>query len=175
MSNDLDFSFDHAVPGDTLLGGAGQLGRVAWLGKRLRENDLYLLQDGAFSKLLFNEVLECFVGGQFIATIVLGFSFIERTIAGRLSHVGEKVAAKGSSEQLIAAALQRKWLTETEHDHINELRTLRNPVVHFREHLAEARPEVKAALNARSTVQMLEDDAKKILEAAIHVLGKTSL
>jgi hypothetical protein len=47
--------------------------------------------------------------------------------------------------------------------------------VHFREHLAETRPEVKAALKARSTIQMLETDAKKILEAAIHILGKTSL
>jgi len=175
MPNDLDFSLDYAVPGDVLLGGTGRLGRMAWLGKQLRENDLYLLQDGALSKLIFNEVLECFISGQFIATIILGFSFIERTIAGRLSHVGEKAASKGSSEELIATALQRNWLTKTEHDHINELRTLRNPIVHFREHLAETRPEVKAALNARSTAQMLETDAKQILEAAIHVLGKTAL
>lgn len=175
MPNDFDFSFDHAVSGDALLGGTGQLGRMSWLGKRLRENDLYLLQDGTFSKLLFNEILECFVGGQFIATIVLGFSFIERTIAGRLSHVGKKAAARGSSEELIESALQWEWLTQTEHDHINELRTLRNPIVHFREPLTETRPEVKATLNARSTAQMLETDAKKILEAAIHVLGKTSL
>lgn len=174
MPNDFDFSFDHAVTGDALLGGAGQLGRISWLGKRLRENDLYLLQDGAFSKLLFNEILECFVGGQFIATIALGFSFIERTIAGRLSHIGEKAAAKGCSKQLIEAALQRKWLTQTERDHIDELRALRNPIVHLREY-SRILPEVKAALNARSAAQMLETDAKQILEAAIHVLSKTSL
>ena len=131
MPNDFDFSLKHAVPGDALLGGTGQLGRMSWISKRLCENDLYLLQDGTFSKLLFNEVLECFVGGQFIAVIVLGFSFIERTIAGRLSYIGEMDAAKGNSEQLIKAAFKQGWLTQAEYDHVNELRILRNPIVHF--------------------------------------------
>ncbi|MBK6973514.1 MAG: hypothetical protein IPH26_11435 [Sterolibacteriaceae bacterium] len=146
MPAEIDYTFDHPVRGDAVLG-AGRLGRVAWLGKRLRDDDLYLLQDGAFSKLLFNEVLECFVGGQFIATIVLGFSLIERSIAGRLSHIGQTSVAKGgTSEQLIDAAFNLGWLTGTERDRINDVRKLRNAVVHFREHRAEDRPEVKAAL-----------------------------
>lgn len=90
MPNSIDYSLDHPVSGSQLLGGSDRLGRVTWLSKHIHDDDLYLLQDGAFSKLLLTEVLETFVSGQFIATVFLGFSFIERTIAGRLYFMGEK-------------------------------------------------------------------------------------
>ena len=119
MPNNIDFSPDRAITGSDLLGGSGRLGRVEWLAKHFSAGDLYLLQDGAFSQLLFTDVLETFVGGQFIATIILGFSFIERTIAGRLFFVGEKDAAMGKSEALLNAALRKGWLTIDEHAHLN--------------------------------------------------------
>lgn len=175
MSDELEFSLDVTVSGDELLSGTGRLGRIVWLAQRIRKDDLFLLQDGSFSKLLFNETIECFVGGQFIATVVLGFSLVERAIAGRLSHVGDKKAAKGRSEELLVSALKKGWLSQTEFDQIKALGALRNPVVHFREHLSMSRPEVKATVNGRNISQMLESDAKRILELAIHVLGKTAL
>lgn len=175
MSDELDFSLDVTVSGVELLSGTGRPGRIGWVAQRIRKDDFFLLQDGVFSKLLFNETIECFVGGQFIATIVLGFSLIERAIAGRLSHVGDKKAAKGRSEELMVSALNKGWLSQTEFDHIKELRALRNPVVHFREHLDKSRPEFRATVNEQETSQMLESDARRILEAAIHVLGKTAI
>jgi len=176
MASDFDYSFDTAVRGESLLAGSGCLARAAWLNKMLRHDDLFLLQDGAYSRILLNELLECFIAGRFIATIVLGFSLVEREIAGRLWFNGDKAAAKGSSQELIDAAVDRNWLTPDERDQINDLRKLRNPIVHFRDHLSESRPEVKAALNARSTEQQLEKDAKIILEATIRVaLAKTAL
>ena len=48
MSHDLDFSFDVSVSGEQLLDGNGQLGRVAWLSKRIRRDDFFLLQDGSY-------------------------------------------------------------------------------------------------------------------------------
>lgn len=175
MVKKLDFSFDRTVTGEELLVGSGRLGRLAWLAKRIPEKDLYLLQDGAFSQFLFSEVSESFVNGQFIATIVLGFSFIERTIAGRLSFVSEKNAAKGTSEQLIDAALAKGWVTTEEKKLLNNLRALRNPIVHFKEPLAQNRPEIRALMEAKTASQLLEHDAKNILEAMIHVLNKTAL
>lgn len=174
MSDDLDFSLDISVSGEELLGGTDQMGRVAWLSQRIRRDDFFLLQDGSFSKLLFGELLECFVNGQFIATAILGFSLIERTIAGRLSHIGERAEGK-SSRQLLRSALDRKWITQLEFDSLDKLRNVRNPLVHFKDHLAPNRPEVKAVVSGRDTAQLLEADAKRILEATIHVLGKTAL
>ena len=175
MSNDLDFSFDVSATGEQLLGGSGQFVRGAWLSQRIRRDDFFLLQDGSFSKLLFAEVLECYVSGHFIATAVLAFSLIERTIAGRLSHIGREAEAKGTSQELLRAALNRHWITQNEYDQIDALRDLRNPIMHFKDHLAPNRPEVKAAMSGRDTRQLLESEAKSILEAAIHVLGKTAL
>lgn len=133
------------------------------------------MQDGTLSQLLFKEVLSSFVAGQYIATIVLGFSLIERTVAGRLAFSGDKSAASAKSETLLMNALERGWLKKEEHEHLNELRRLRNPIVHFRDHLSGTRPEIRADLNARTTEQVLETDAKRILEAAIYVLQKTAL
>ena len=175
MKTEFDFSFDRPVHGEELLGGTGQLPRASWVAKRIREDDIYFMQDGTFSQLLFKEALNSFVAGQFIATIVLAFSLIERTVAGRLAFVGEKSAARAKSEILLKGALERGWLRTEEHKLLDELRELRNPIVHFRDHLSDTRPEVRAALSARTTEQVLEVDAKQILEAAIHVLQKTAL
>lgn len=175
MKTEFDFSFDRPVHGEELLGGTGQLARASWLAKRVREDDIYFMQDGTLSQLLFKEALSTFVAGQYIATIVLAFSLIERTVAGRLAFVGEKSAALAKSEALLKSALEHEWLRTEEHELLDELRKLRNPIVHFRDHLSETRPEVRAALNARTTEHVLEGDAKQILEAAIHVLQKTAL
>lgn len=112
---------------------------------------------------------------RLIATVVLGFSLIERTIAGRLSFNSERKAAGGTSEELVNAALNKKWLTPEEYANLNALRKLRNPIVHFRDHLDASRPEVKALLSAKTTAQIIEEDAKKVVEATIHVLNKTAL
>ena len=93
----------------------------------------------------------------------------------RLAFVGERSAALAKSEALLKSALERGWLRTEEHELLDDLRKLRNPIVHFRDHLSETRPEVRAALSAQTTKQVLESDAKKILEATIHLLDKTSI
>jgi len=176
MSSEFDFSFDRPVYGEELLAGTGHLARAAWLAKHVRSDDIYFMQDGTLSRLLFKEILGSFVAGQYIATIVLGFSLIERTVAGRLAHVGEKAAALATSKSLLKNAWKRNWLNEEEHALLDDLREkIRNPIVHYRDHLSDSRPEVRAVLNARAMEQVLEVDAKRVLEATIHVLHKTSI
>lgn len=176
MEDELDFSIERTVRGSELLSGTGRLGRLAWLGRKIKDDDLYHLQDGAFSQLLFNEVIESYVNGQFVAAIILGFSFIERAIAGRLHHVNAKIADRGRSNELISAAFERGWLTTTERDALTKLGALRNSIIHFREHLSEDRPEVRSLLGAMTLPQMMEADAKLIVETAIlSVLNATAL
>lgn len=175
MAGEFDFSFDRPVHGEELLGGTGQLARASWLAKRLRDDDIYFMQDGALSQLLFKEVLSCFLAGLDIATIVLAFSLIERTIAGRIATVCDNFPERATSESLLNSALEREWLTPDDHKSLNELRKLRNPIVHFRDSLSDERPEVRAVLSAKTTGQLLETDAKQILDAALHVLRKTAL
>ncbi len=175
MAAELDFSFDRPVYGKELFGGSGQLARASWLARQIRDDDIYFMQDGTLSQLLFKEVLNSYVLGQYIAAIVLGYSLIERTLAGRFSFIGEIKIAAAKSEILLKKAAERGWLSGEEVQLLDELRKLRNPIVHFRDHLSRARPEVRAAVNGGTTQQVLEEDAQKIIEATIHVLSKTAL
>ena len=175
MADELDFSCERSVTGEELLLGSGRLERLAWLNRLIPSGDLFFLQDGEFSKLVFQEAVDSFVNGQFIAATVLGFSFIERTIAGRLSHVGDKKLALSKSGELLHAALQRRWLTETEHSSLDALLKVRNPIIHFREPLHAERPEIRALYQAKTPKLLVESDARKVLDAAIRLLEKTSI
>ena len=129
MSNDFDFNMDSActVKAEELFSGAGRLERLNWIYRKLAKSDLFFLQDGQRSKVIFQEAVGSFVNGQFIAAISLGFSFIERTIAGRLWNIGEKkLAQTRDNSKLLKAAQDHGWLTENEVIVITNLRDVRN-------------------------------------------------
>ena len=175
MAEEFDFSLERSVTGQELFRGNAMLERLAWLNECVPGASFFFLQDGEFSKLVFQEAADSYVNGQFIAAIVLGFSFIERTIAGRFSHIGEEKTARGHSEDLFKAAAKKGWITESEYQSLEKLRSLRNPIVHYRDPLHGDRPEIRALLQAKTPLIMLETDAKLILNAAIRLLGKTAI
>ncbi len=170
-----DMNFGFSVPGDALLGGSGQLRRAQFLASRIDKTGLYFLQDGTITHRLFVEAAETYAAGQFMATIVLGFSFIERTIAGRLNYLCKAKEALSKSEQLLLAAKNAGWLTQEEHAKLDELRKFRNPVVHFRDSLDPSRPELQALLAAKTTEEYLEQQAREVIIAAIHVLNTSAI
>jgi hypothetical protein len=175
MATESTLSFERGLLALELLHPDSKLGRLAWLAKLINPDDLYFFQDGELSQSLFNEILDAYIAGLDLAACVLGFTFIERSIAGRLSHIGESVAAKGRSEQLLAEALRRGWLSQEEHSTLDGLRLNRNPLVHFKDRLEESRPEIRAIMNAKNTKELLSAEARRIVEAVFTVLKKTSL
>ncbi len=175
MNSEPSLSFDRGVSAAELLKHDTSLGRAAFLGRLIHPDDYYFFQDGELSQSLFYEVLESYMKGLDLATCLLGFTFVERSIAGRLAHIGETAAAKQRSEPLLAEALNRGWLSKDEYAALEQLRKDRNPLVHFKDHLSEARPEIRAVMNAKTTDQLLSSDARRIVEAVFSVLRKTSL
>lgn len=175
MNHNLDLSFNLSVSGKELLNRTASTARANWLTNKLCRDDLFFLQDGPFSEILLNEIFECFLAGRDIATIVIGFSFIERTIAGRLNHTGHPKAQELKSEQLLAEAIARGWISQSEHENLTEIRKLRNPIVHFKDYLHAQRPEIRALTSALTTKEMMERDAKQVLESVIKILYKTAL
>ncbi|MGQ3056601.1 MAG: hypothetical protein ACT6T0_05340 [Nevskia sp.] len=172
----MDSSWGKTVSKSELMGQCPTLDRATWLNGLIAHIDIYAMQDGEFSKALLAECFSCFVNGHLIATVILGFSLIERTFAGRLDYVGEgKSVTRGSSRKLFEAAQKKGWLTENELSALNDIRALRNPVAHFNEPFDATRPEIRAALNARTGYMQMEKDAKAVLEAAVRVLVKTAL
>lgn len=163
------------MSGEALMGSSGRVRRARLLAEGIDRTGLYFLQDGTLTHRLFIEAAETFLSGQFISTTILGFSFIERTIAGRLHHLGKKSESKSKSEVLFKHAKKYKWLSDEEYQNLEEIRKFRNPIVHFKDPLDESRPEIQALLNAKTTKEYLEVQAERVLMAAIHVLNYTAL
>jgi len=176
MKGGLDFSTECFVSGVDYFSGNGKLRRSLWVSGNMVDDDILFFQDGEISKLMFSEIIETYVSGQFIASIVLGFSFIERSIAGRLAFVGKaQKRDKNESQNLLDAALREGWLLDAEVEFLNGLREIRNPIVHFRDSSKESRPESRARLKGMKLQESIELDAGKMLEAVVRVLKKTAL
>ena len=175
MNTEPTLSFCRPVVAAELLGQDTPLGRAALLGRLIHPDDIYLFQDGTLSQRLFSEILESYMAGLDLATCLLGFTFVERSIAGRLAHIGQAAAAERTSEELLKEALRRGWLSQEEHATLERLRKDRNTLVHYKDQLTEARPEIWAVMSAKSTPELLASDAKRILQAVFTVLKKTAL
>lgn len=171
----MDFSVNSSATTNDLLGGDGRVERLVWVTKQLGSNGLFFFQDWHLSRFLLHESIHCFINGQFIATVVLGFSFIERSLAGRFFEIGRTELERANSESLLDAALEQEWLSSEEHQHLNILRSLRNPIVHFRDPGDPDRPEIRAILSAKEPYAMLEMDARLVLGAACRIANKTAI
>lgn len=170
----MDFDLSHTVSSEELLRGSGRLERLSWLNSRINKGDLYFLQDGKRSKLVFQEAADSYINGQFLSAIALGFSFIERTIAGRLWFINEKTLARKSGESLLKEALGRNWINDGEFTSLNNLRRLRNYAVHFQSPSNDVE-NIKNLFEPDPRSLDFEERAKKVIQAAINVLHKTSL
>jgi hypothetical protein len=175
MNQDIDFAAGESSFGHEFFRSRASSQRITWLKAQFPQNDLYLFQDGRISRLLFQEAIACFEDGHFAAALVLAASFVERSIAGRFFQIGRKDLAEGTSHELITAAAKQGWLTEAEASHLNNMRSLRNSIVHFREPLDLKRPEIRALLAAKDPTAQLENDARIAMSAAIHVLSKVAI
>ena len=71
-----------------------------------------------------------FVGGNFIATVILTQDFVERSLFSLLGGAGKLVGQKPGFAQLIAEAAAAGVLSEALAARLHELRRLRNPYVH---------------------------------------------
>ena len=137
------------------------------------------------TKLLFEEARYCFVYGQFLATIVLSLAFIEQTLAALFYMVGRNDLERAGAKRLVIEALKYNWLTQDECDYLDELRQIRNPIMHHRKLGIQPGEEVKSGwwrerIESRAIMEnqlpheILEQDARKALEIVFHLLG-TSL
>jgi hypothetical protein len=58
-----------------------RVNRLTWLAEQIQLKSHWQFQGDILAKYLFEEARYCFAYGQFLACIVLGLAFIERTLA----------------------------------------------------------------------------------------------
>lgn len=123
---------------------------------------------------LFEEARYSFVYGQFIASAVLGFAFVERTLAAMFYGAGRDDLQRATSERLFAEAGNAGWLDEYEIDLFRLARKLRNPLVHFRIPLHRDLPDARSIEQETDPYEVVEDDAKHILQVMFRLVSKNA-
>jgi hypothetical protein len=107
--------------------------RLAWLERKGQPADGRLLPGGFSAATAYWEAGACFVGGQFLATVLLTQVCLEHLLAGLLGMSPEhENSHKLSAQRLFAVALKERVLTPAEFELFNGLRRSRNPHAHPR-------------------------------------------
>jgi hypothetical protein len=146
-----------------------RLARLQWLAERIPNAGIAVFHGGWVAKYLFEECRYCFVYGQFMAVVVLGLAFIERTLAALFYAAGRDDLERASIFDLLREAHDRRLLSNDEFQRLDEVRMLRNPVTHFRAPLAPDTVEARALRAAQPPYSLLEADAEKVMEAVLHI------
>jgi hypothetical protein len=151
--------------------------RSDWLAGKLGRLDIVFFQDGPLLRQMTIEAIRCFVRGDFMATVLLASSIVERSIAGRLLAIGDTDARDDRSmTQLLKRAVTHRWMTSEEKRRITSLcDQYRNSLAHIRTTTEPSRHEVRARESTASLTAVLEGDARTLLELTLLVLAKTAL
>lgn len=148
--------------------------RLAWLLEATPRNEIWVFPGGWLGQQLFEEARYCFIYGQFIASAILGFAFVERTLAAMFYGAGRNDLERATSERLFKEAVAVGWLNDHELQVFENARRLRNPLVHFRPPLHKELPETRSAHSDRHPNEVVEGDAKLILEVVFRLVARNA-
>jgi hypothetical protein len=151
-----------------------RLERLNWLTSKTPETEYWKFSGALISKYLYEEARYCFVYGQFLATIVLGLSYIEHTLASQFYAAGYNNLERANISTLLKEALTYGWIDQKEFDNLQHAREIRNPVTHFRRPGYDDTIEYRAVLENELPYNIIEEDARYVMETALHLLGKNA-
>lgn len=149
--------------------------RIEWLIAATPPAEIWLFPGGWLGRQLFEESRYSFIYGQFVASAVLGFAYVERTLAAMFYGSGRNDLQRATSEKLFKEARGAGWLTEAELAIFEKARRLRNPLLHFRTPLHEELPEARSFKEDREPNEVVEGDAKQILEVVFRLVARNAV
>jgi len=149
--------------------------RLKWLISEAPDAHIWTFPGGWVTKQLFEEARYSFVYGQFLASTILGFAYVERTLGATFYGAGRNDLRRATSEVLFKEANAVGWLEEREIEVFDKARRLRNPLVHFRKPLHKDLPEFRAIQGEREPYEIIEDDAKHILQVMFRLVKQNAV
>jgi hypothetical protein len=149
-----------------------RLERLRWLASLMPKVEWMLYGTGPISKYLFDEGRYCFAYGQYLGSIILGLAFIEMSLAGAFYATGRNDLERAGIATLSKEALDYGWLSPADYEAIERVRDYRNPVTHFRPPGHEERVEARAFYESTSTYEVIERDARAVMQTVFHLLLK---
>jgi hypothetical protein len=130
---------------------------------------------GWLNQQLFEEARYCFVYGQFLSSVILGFAFVERTLSAMFYASGRDDLERASSKKLFQEAQYEGWISNEEFDLFEKARKLRNPLTHFRMPMHEEQLETRAFREGSEPHELAEGDARRILEVVFRLIERNAV
>jgi len=149
-----------------------RLERLRWLASLMPKVDWMVYGTGPISKHLFDEARYCFAYGQYLSSIILGLAFVEVSLAGAFYAAGRNGLERAGIATLSKEALNCGWLSQADYDAIEQVREYRNPITHFRPPGHNERVEARAFHERVATCEVIERDARKVMQTVFHLLLK---
>jgi hypothetical protein len=151
-----------------------RIARLNWLVSIAPPDGMWVFHGAPITKYLFEEARYSFVYSQFLATIVLGFAFIEHTLAALFYASGRDDLERANVSLLLKESLNCGWLTQDEFDKLNQAKKIRNPVTHFRKPLNEDTIEFRSVINNEVHYSIIEEDARNVMKGVFHLLSRVA-
>lgn len=145
--------------------------RAAWIARFGWPQDGYMLAGGYGSLAPWEDVRAAFIGGQFLAVILLGQSFLEHSLAGYLNLLGGTPGRSGLAD-LLAEFRDRGWITQTDFDVLDDVRRVRNPYAHYRDFSHKDNLGRRVMTERTDYSVLIERDARAVMRALIHLLNR---
>jgi hypothetical protein len=172
---------------------SARVDNLHWLVEQYPRIAFAIFPGGIVTKYLFENARYCFVYEQYLATIILSLSFIEHSIAGWLyslpNHildgigVSQKKLVRATIRQLINYAVALNRLSNEDAQFIDELRQIRNPLVHQKplspvreegdihpDDWWKQRIEERSLKEGRQIEAIIEEDARRALVISFRIL-----
>jgi hypothetical protein len=151
---------------------AERVERLRWLAPQVPSAEYLTFPGGLMSKYLFEETRYCFAYGQYLAVIVLGVAFVERTLAAEFYASGRNDLERSGISELLREARDIAWLNTAEYEAFDRARKIRNPVTHFRRPGHSDGIEHRMVEENEYPYALIEQDARTIAAAVMHMLGR---
>lgn len=149
--------------------------RLDWIASLMPQAEYLTFPGGLISKYQYEEARYCFVYGQFLAVIMLGMAFLERTLAAWFFAAGYDDLERASISRLLSEARTGDWLTEEEYLRLDRIRLIRNPAIHFRAPLSKDTIEYRALEAEDHPYAVTEEDARYVIQAVMDMLGRNAV
>ena len=149
--------------------------RLEWLTNYTPSKEYLVFHGGLIAKYLFEETRYCYVYAQFLATIILGFSFIEHTLTALFFASGRNDLERANVSKILSEANKIGWLSDEEYQNLLKAKKIRNSVIHFRKPLSKEAIDFKAVIENKHQYEIIEEDAKYVLQVMLKLLDKNAI
>ena len=149
--------------------------RLDWLIDAAPEAEFWMFPGGFLARASFEEARYCFVYGQFTATVLVGLSYTERTLAALFYASGRDDLERANLSRLLKEARNSSLLTDQEFNDLERARGVRNDYAHFRRPGHETNIERRALAVDQNPYVVIERDAMAVLSAALRMVAKNAV